>query len=65
MCDYDYDRIFEIESALELLGLEKCDYCSEWDKKANYKKIKLGKVEGVEVTKTCCTGCQQEYKKDK
>ena len=63
MCD-DY-RIPEIESALELLGLEKCDYCSSWDKKENFKTIRLDKVDGAYRTKTCCSSCQKIYKRSK
>jgi hypothetical protein len=62
MC-FDYsERIREIENALELLGLEKCNYCSEWDRKQNFKDIQIGKVDGAWITRRYCTECQKIIK---
>jgi hypothetical protein len=54
---YDSDRIDLIEKALQLLGLEKCNYCSEWDKQSNFKDIRIGKVDGAWITRRYCTNC--------
>ena len=60
MCEDD--RIYEMERALSLLGLEKCIYCSSWDKKSNFEIVKIDKVDGAWRTKYCCSVCQVEYR---
>ncbi len=34
-------EIEAIEKALQLLGLEKCNYCGEWDRPGNFKNKPL------------------------
>ena len=55
----EFDKLYEIEKALELLGLEKCNYCSSWDKKINFKDIRLELIDGAWRTERYCTDCQK------
>lgn len=53
------DDINSIKRALELLGLEECQFCKKWSNTKNFKSILY---EGILEQKKCCH-CIDECKK--
>jgi len=53
MCNLD--RIFEIEQALEVLGLEKCSFCSTWCKERNFREV----ISEDKVHRRLCVSCRK------